>query len=251
SIGVSYNSDHGLLYVNFGTSFETPTTTELVNHPEMTGGFNPDIKPEIARGVETGFRGMWPQSLLRYEIAVFRMQVKDQLISFRTPEGGSRDFYRNAGKTRHDGLEASVRWKANHWLEMLLNYNYSHFTFLESDGSDFEEGNRLPGIPEHRLVAGVSFQHSGFRTDLTFEHTGSYYVNNENTTSNPGYELVHVRMGHSGFDLADTARWIPFIAINNVFDTQYNSSVSVNANFGRYYEPAPGRSVFLGWTLEW
>lgn len=253
SAGLSWKSAPGLAYVNYGTSFETPTTTELVNRPDMTGGFNPDIEPERSRSLEAGFRGGWSPLQLRYDVAVFRMNVRDQLVSFRTEEGGDRDFYRNAGKTRHDGVEISARWHPAGWISLSGSYNWSHFTFRESVDTEqvtFVSGNRLPGIPEHRLVTGLSLTPRDFRIDLTAEFLDSYYVDNANTEKNPGYEVVHAKLSHNGLPLAENLSIQPFIKINNVTDVRYNSSVSINANAGRYYEPAPGRSVYAGFSLR-
>jgi outer membrane receptor for monomeric catechols len=41
-------------YVNAATSFETPTTTELVNQPNSTGGFNTELNPQRAVTLELG-----------------------------------------------------------------------------------------------------------------------------------------------------------------------------------------------------
>ena len=41
----------------------------------------------------------------------------------------------------------------------------------------------------------------------------------------------------------------PFVALNNVFDRRYVSSVVINAAGGRYYEPAPGRNAYVGVSL--
>jgi len=38
----------------------------------------------------------------------------------------------------------------------------------------------------------------------------------------------------------------PFAVVSNVFDEEYNASVTVNAFGNRYFEPAPGRSFHLG-----
>jgi len=36
------------------------------------------------------------------------------------------------------------------------------------------------------------------------------------------------------------------VAVSNVFDVTYNSSVVVNAFGARYFEPGPGRTFSLG-----
>jgi iron complex outermembrane receptor protein len=41
-----------------------------------------------------------------------------------------------------------------------------------------------------------------------------------------------------------------FLGIDNVFDEAYNGSVVPNAFGDRYFEPAPGRTVFGGVRLR-
>ncbi|HKH84386.1 MAG TPA: TonB-dependent receptor, partial [Gemmatimonadales bacterium] len=49
NVGASWSfNDQFVPYVNVSTAFETPTTTELVNQPDGSGGFNPDLGPQRA-----------------------------------------------------------------------------------------------------------------------------------------------------------------------------------------------------------
>src|SRR2546430_8566662 len=58
SLGVAVTPSDGVtLYGNVGTSFETPTTTELTNRPRSAGGFNPALQPQKATSLEVGARG--------------------------------------------------------------------------------------------------------------------------------------------------------------------------------------------------
>src|SRR5881396_486431 len=82
SLGVSVApTDAVTLYGNIGTSFETPTTTELTNRPGSAGGFNPSLEPQQATNYEVGVRGDW-RGRLNYSVAAFEANVRDQLISF-------------------------------------------------------------------------------------------------------------------------------------------------------------------------
>ena len=59
NIGASWSFEEQFVpYVNVSTSFETPTTTELVNQPDSTGGFNQDLGPQRAVNV----RGRRPRA---------------------------------------------------------------------------------------------------------------------------------------------------------------------------------------------
>jgi iron complex outermembrane receptor protein len=42
----------------------------------------------------------------------------------------------------------------------------------------------------------------------------------------------------------------PFAGVQNALDRAYVGSVVINAAGGRYYEPAPGRNVYLGLALS-
>jgi iron complex outermembrane receptor protein len=71
------------LYSTYSTAFETPTTTEL-NQPDTSGGFNPNLDPQIARNLEVGARGVIGE-YNRYELALFSIDVDDELIPFVVP----------------------------------------------------------------------------------------------------------------------------------------------------------------------
>jgi iron complex outermembrane receptor protein len=44
-------------------------------------------------------------------------------------------------------------------------------------------------------------------------------------------------------------RLSPFLGINNVFNRSYVGSVVINAANGRYYEPAPGRNMYVEFSV--
>ena len=46
--------------------------------------------------------------------------------------------------------------------------------------------------------------------------------------------------------------WVqPFIGVNNLWDRTYVSSLTLNGSFGRVYETAPGRNVYVGGEIGW
>ena len=42
----------------------------------------------------------------------------------------------------------------------------------------------------------------------------------------------------------------PFVGVTNLFDARYNTSVTANANQGRYFEPGPGQGVYFGASIS-
>src|SRR3989441_4996329 len=105
SFGIAVNpSSRATLYANSGSSFETPTTTELANSASGAGGFNPALKPQHAWNYEIGARGSLGQRL-GYTVAIFQADVRDALIPYEP--AAPRFYYRNAGSTRHRCAEVS------------------------------------------------------------------------------------------------------------------------------------------------
>ncbi len=242
SIGLSYRHEGVLLFANYGTSFETPTTTELVNRPDMTGGFNPDLDPQIARGVEIGVRGAVGSTLL-IDVAAFSMNVDGRLGSFTNDLG--REYFRNVGENTHRGVEAALTWLPAPAWQLEGAYTGSRYVFEE----EALRGNLLPGIPEHRLYASARLDRAGWWARVEAEAVTEYYVNDANTAVNDGYAVFDASLGHEGLGLG-SARLEPFVTVRNVFDAAYSSSVTVNAFGGRYYEPAPGRAILAGVQLN-
>jgi iron complex outermembrane receptor protein len=69
------------------------------------------------------------------------------------------------------------------------------------------------------------------------------WLDDANTTRAPGYEVLHLRGGSTGLF---GAPWLSaVVGVNNVFDERYAPSIVVNAARQKYYEPAPGRRVYV------
>lgn len=255
--GMAYSIRPGLaLYANLASSFQTPTTTELINAPPAPGqvvapgGFNNALEPQRARSFELGVRGGFGQGL-EYDVAAYTMRVTGELISYRIPEIPGRDFFRNAGESRHRGVEIGMLWRPVDGLAARLAYAYSDFTFVE-DGlaEQAHEGNRLPGVAPHRLLVRGEYTHpSGVFLDAEAEHVGRVYVNDANDESADPYTVLNVRIGLDrrigGFAVQ------PVAGVNNVLDRRYVGSVVTNAARRQYFEPGPGRSVYLGLTVPY
>ena len=241
-LGVSWRGSGWLLFANYGTAFETPTTTELVNRPDMTGGFNPSLDPQIARGVEVGMRGALGAHLF-VDAAVFSMNVDGRLISFENELG--RDFFRNAGKNTHRGIEGAVQWIPHPRWEAAFVAAVSRFVFREADLN----GNLLPGVPEQRFFGRVRTDQRSFRVIVEAEAVSEYFTDDANTAVNDGYVVFDASLGHEGF-AAGSVRIAPFVEVRNMLNVRYSGSVSINAFGGRYYEPAPGRAFLAGLQLH-
>jgi iron complex outermembrane recepter protein len=239
------------LYATYSSAFESPTTTELI-HPSGAGGFNPDIDPQIATNYEIGVRGMM-NDRHRYELALFRIDVKDELIPFEVPGSPGRNFYANAGRSAREGVELSLVSRPTSNLRTTFTYTYSDFEyreFVDAGGNDFS-GNALPGSPEHLIFGEISYLHPrGWFGAVDALYVGEQYANNANSAVSASYTLANLRFGFER-DIGGSLVISPFVGINNLLDETYNANVRLNAFGGRFYEPAPGRNVYGGVSLRY
>ncbi len=249
SIGVALVPVKGIApWLNISTAFETPTTTEMVNRPDGTGGLNPDLGPQRTVSVELGLRGS-VGGTVGFEMVGYHATVRDAVVPFESPTVPDRQFFRNAGRLRHRGVEVSL--DASPWPGVTVtgSYTLDDSRFLEFRvAQDTLDGNEVPGIPRHRVFGVVTVTRpSGLWASLEVTRMSRMMADDANTAAAPATTVVGLR---AGWERIGGPRGLsPFVTVMNVFDARYVSSVVVNAVFGRYYEPAPGRTLLLGFTV--
>lgn len=238
-------------YANVSTAFETPTVTELANRPDGSAGLNPDLEPQRSVTWELGVRGA-VSPRLRYDVALFTTRVRDELVPYEAPGGEGRRFFRNAGVTSRRGAELALRSSLGP-LELGAAYAWSHFFFdryaVTSGGvTSDHSGNRIPGVPEHALQTSATWRHESLFATLESAASSAVEALDANGARINGYEVAHLRLGASSLPGLPAVE--PVVGIQNLFDRRYASSVVVNAQGGRYYEPAPGRTIFVGLAVR-
>ena len=242
------------LFATAGTSFESPTTTELANDPSGRGGFNPELEPQRSVSLEVGTRGV-SGNRFAYELSVFRTGITDALVPIEVPDI-DRTFYANAGSASHRGFEAAFTLAPGGGASLRATYSYTDAVFDDYvvDGNDYG-GNQIPGLAPHRAEAIASVRvPGGFwrgNWELRATHVSAIAVNDRNTAETDAYQLLDARYESEpqrAFGALDVA---VVMGVTNVFDTLYTASVIVNAFGGRFNEPGPGRSFYFGtrWGL--
>lgn len=254
TLGVAVTPSSALTaYANVGTSFETPTTTELTNRPDTAGGFNPTLEPQKATNYEIGVRGN-TLGRLSYSVALYQANVRDELIAYQVP-ASSRTFFRNAGRARHRGLELGADLRLGAGVDLITAWTYSDFRYVDyTVGPRVLDGQALPGIPQHWLHLLLKAQPAfarGAWVELEQTHSSGFAVDDTMPASlaphTSPWWTTNVRLGWSG--PVAGVRCNPFVGFDNVFNRAYVGSVVINAANRRYYEPAPGRNVYVGFTL--
>ena len=110
-------------------------------------------------------------------------------------------------------------------------------------------GTRIPGVPRRygslRLERGGEL---GWRGGIELDGAGAVPVDDRNSAMAPGFLRTGLDLGY-GMALGRTRLHVS-ARVDNLLDRRIVGSVIVNEGNGRYYEPAPGRSMSLGLRLE-
>ena len=249
-LGISFETGSSTFFANASTSFEAPTTTELVNRPGDGNGFNPELKPERTLGFEAGSRGSFLDGMIMYDVALYYLWIHDLLFPYQLETNGPV-YYRNQGETRHRGIELSSSVAAFRDFAVDLTYTLTQAEFEKAKTLNNRSlrGNLVPGIPEHRFHSALTWTPDPFWIQFSGEYVNSYTVNNANTAFNDAYFTMDAKVSISKKIADSGVDIIPFFNLNNIFDARYNGSTVVNAFGGRYFEPAPGRNWRAGVTM--
>lgn len=250
SAGLSAELAPGIrLYTNVGTSFETPTTSELANRPSGAGGFNPELEPQRTRSIEGGMTALL-NGVLALEAALYRARVRDALISFEVPGAPGRQFFRNSGAATHRGAELSLRTPSDQRVALRAAYSYISARFESgTSGATGLAGRRIPGVAPHRLDGTVELAPARFiHVAADVRYASSTPADDANLFFSPAYAVTDARVWMA----TRGSQWLaPFAGVRNVFARAYNASVVINAVGRRYFEPGPGRTVYLGIEGRW
>lgn len=224
------------VYGNYSRAVEIPTFSELVQAP--LAGFVP-LAPQRGWTIEAGTRGQAGPA--RWDVSLYRADLSGELLGFTiTQEVPAATF--NAGRTRHQGIEAGLDLTLTPWAALRQVYQLNDFSFR----GDAQYGdNRLPVVPRHLYRAELQLGTPTLRVAPNVEWVPQgAYADYRNTARSPAYALI----GLSGSArLAN--RFTLFIDARNLADKRGIADVSAvvqaTAASSIYY-PVEGRAFFAG-----
>ena len=249
--GVSYAvAPNVSVYSNIGKGFETPTFAELAYRTDGTTGLNFALRPAVSTTKEIGTKLRLTETT-RGTLALFRVDVSDEIVVFSNV--GGRTTFRNASRTRREGLELGWQGTFGKSWEAALAYTHLKARFTEpftASGANVPAGNRLPGVPANTLYGELVWRHhaSGFHAGVEARHNSRVYVDDANSDAAESYTIANLR---AGFEQRHRSwRFTEFVRVDNVTDRDYTGSVIVAEGNRRFFEPAPGRNWLIGVSAQ-
>lgn len=223
------------------------------------GQINTNLKPETGWNFEIGSRGSFSKGKLQYTISIYRLNIKNLVVSRRTAQDAFIGI--NAGKTRHDGLELKLNYQALKTkivrLNPFINYTLNKFKFKEFIDVDSNfSGNDLTGVPSQVLNLGADYHFNfGLYGNIFHQYVGEIPITDSNTLYSDSYNLTHLKIGYRTNPNKKFGINI-FLGINNLFNKHYASQILINASgFGgtqpRYYYPGNPINYYSGVRLNY
>ena len=255
-LGLLWAVDPGLhVYATAGRGFETPTLNELAYRPNGQTGLNLALGPARSDSVELGAKAR-SAALGDLDVALFGTRTRNEIVTLSNV--GGRSTYQNVASTRRLGLE--LTWTKQLPDDFAVQAAYTLLAVQYTDAflactttpcsapaTPVASGNRIPGVARNALFAALSWTPPrGWRASVEARALGRVFVNDTNSDAAASFVVADLSAGY----LLPLGAWqfSAFGRIDNVANRRYVGSVIVNEGNGRYFEPAPGRTVFAGLT---
>ncbi len=231
------------LFANYSRSAEFPGFGEVFQTVTGVSRFIAAIRPQTAWTFEIGTRGSL--GMASWDVALYRADLDDEMLQF-TPGTDIPAGTFNAGRTRHQGVEAAFSLQPAEWLRLRQIWQFSDFTFRGD--SQFGD-NRLPVIPRHVLRSEVRLGTDALHVSPNLEWVPQgAWSDYANTTRTPGYALVGVTASATVRQGVDV-----FVDARNLTDKDAIGDVSAVLNFATLapasraiYYPVERRAVYAG-----
>lgn len=248
------------LYANISRGFSNPSLEETLT-PD--GIINPNIVQETGTNYEIGIEHKSNDNRLKLDVAFYLMPIKNLLVAKRVSD--NQYIGRNAGKTRHQGIDLDGSYRISLSDKIILSpfvsYTYNNHSFVEFTDEEANEdysGNSLTGVPKHKLNSGIQTTFgNGLYANVTYLFIDEIPLTDANSLYSDSFNLLNIKLGYKKQVLEKLMIGLDF-GINNLTDTKYAQSVLINAtgfggNAPRYFYPGNNinyyGSVKLSYTL--
>jgi iron complex outermembrane receptor protein len=208
-----------------------------------------ELREQRATTLELGAQG--ERGPLDWSVTVYRGGWRDEILRLADANGLPRGAV-NAGTTRHEGVETSLRWRlldGPHRLTLTASSTLGRFVFADDPVYGW---NRIAGAPPHVGAAELAYAPPrGFHAAIESTWVaGRTLVDHAGRLGYGGHTLWHGRVGWRR-----DPRFVVFLAVRNVFGHAHLASSAGVLDVARapattaIFLPGSGRTLTVG--LEW
>jgi len=274
-LGTALNGDHSFRRLDPGIEFDwqlsqkaavhagyseasrAPTPVELSCADEtapcsLTNFFvgDPPLKQVVAHSVDIGGQGALGP--FQWLVAAYRTTSSND-IQFVSAGVRGRAFFRNVGRTRRQGVEATLGYRSGPWT-VRAGYAFTDanfrtpFTLNSPDNPSADDdgqitvgaGDRLPGIPRHRALLSADYRPGAWSIGADVQAATGQYLFGDEANLQPrtgGYVIANLRASAKAIGPLRL-----FGEISNVFDRRYATYGTFAETDQVYLREAPGAS---------
>ncbi len=240
-IGITYDFERGRgLYANYSLGFVPPEVNELYNGVEVPG-----LQSALFGSYEMGGWAALFDGSLFFDVSLYAMEGKNEIIPVILDDGSREN--RNAGHTRHRGIEYTVLYQPSSILSIRLSGANALHEFIEynENGNDYS-GKEMMNAPAWIANGEIALKLPIFkdlRLALEWQRVSSYELDNGNTATYDGHHVFHARASYS------SRSWQVWMNLRNVFDEIYATTAAAYS-FGTLYNAGQVRTLMIGGTYR-
>jgi outer membrane receptor protein involved in Fe transport len=239
-LGFTYNYNGIGFYGNYSQGYVPPQVTELFNGVKV-----PYLQPQTFFNYEAGGWLSLLDNKLYADWSVYLMNGTNEIISVKQDDGSYLN--QNAGKTRHKGIEYGITYKPDQQWSFRLSATHALHTFVQDieKGIDYS-GNEMSGAPHFICNAEAGYRPAflpHLRLSAEWQHLGSYYMDNANSSRYAGFDVFNVRAGYTAGPLEV---WINAL---NLLDRYYATYAS-KSSYGYSYNLGDPRELTVGLSFR-
>lgn len=239
--GLTYElARNHLLWGSLAETFNAPASSTLLDtNPGASGNTigNPNLKPEESLTHEIGFRGLFENLGLRYDVTLYHtynegfIVARDCTAAEETAlnGGNSCKINENAGALTAKGLESMFTWAATNWLDIGATYTNAraYYNSYKTTTADYS-GNSYQAMPDQRINLRFGFKPApGWLVELEADHVSSYFYDTANTGTYKRPDLYSLRASYRNKE------WSFWLHAINLTDEKYVTRVGTSTLAGK------------------
>jgi outer membrane receptor protein involved in Fe transport len=234
--GATYEFANGhLIWVSRADTFNAPGVATLLDSAAKgTAGntIGASLKPEESLTHEIGFRGLFRDLGLRYDVAAYQTINQnfavtrdcDAAESATLNLGAACSIRENVGGLTAVGLESVFSWAVSDWLD--LGATYANAKAYYNNNNRTNAGKSYMYMPRIRANLRVAVKPApGWKVELEQDHMSSYFYNAANTLSYSRPDLYTLR---ASYRTKDWSFWLHAINLTDKKYTTRVQSITIN-----------------------